>query len=333
MKVLLLSNQCMGEPIQGNPIMLRYRDALLAQSCINEVRMLRCKQPFSIIKDLRENACDVDVIHLHFGGMYAFLVWILLIGIKVPKVITFHGTDIHAKAVKTEKRRLTKLKIRLNQVASFLCIYLYDRCGFVSDEMLNYTPKYLSKQIKRKYFIEHLGVDYSLFSPTPTAEAQKRLGLSPNRYALFSDVSNTPIKRRDIAESIVNKLHGYKLLIMCGVRPNEVPSYLNACDFILLTSDEEGSPNIIREALSLNKRVFSVKVGDAAKQIDGLKNSCIISRDPSVAAETISHKLSEIYTDNTRINMQQKLDFTLCVSDIVTIYNQLNNPNNNNSHL
>jgi hypothetical protein len=243
----------------------------------------------------------------------------------VPSVITFHGTDIHAKAVKTEKSLLAKLKIRLNQVASFLCICLYDRCGFVSEEMLSYVPNCLNKQLKRKYFIEHLGVDYTLFSPVSTTDAQKSLGLSTSHYVLFSDVSNSPIKRRDIAESIVNKLRGYKLLIMCGVRPNDVPKYINACDFILLTSEEEGSPNIVREALSLNKRVFSVKVGDVEKQIDGLINSCIIGRDPSVAAETISRKLSTIYTDNTRINMQQKLDFKLCVSDIVTIYNQVNN--------
>lgn len=40
---------------------------------------------------------------------------------------------------------------------------------------------------------------------------------------------------------------------MCGVKPDEVPYYINACEFALLTSDEEGSPNIIREVLSLNK--------------------------------------------------------------------------------
>lgn len=313
----------MGEPIKGNPIMLRYRDALLSHDQISDVLMLRCKKPFSVIRILREKARNVDIVHIHFGGLYALLVWLLLIGINVPKVITFHGTDIHAKSVKSAKRRLTRLKIKLSQKASFLCIRLFDRCGFVADEMLSYIPKCLSKQLKKKYFAERLGVDYNVFLPTSTKQAQTELSLSPGRYVLFSDVSNSSIKRRDLATEIVEHLQGYNLLIMCGVKPNEVPTYINASDFLLLTSDEEGSPNIVREALSMNKPVFSVNIGDVAKQIEGLSNSCIISRNPSEAAEAINKKTHEIYTDNTRIRLQNKLDFKLCLSDVVTMYVEL----------
>ena len=110
---------------------------------------------------------------------------------------------------------------------------------------------------------------------------------------------------------------------MCGVQPSEVPIYINASDFVLLTSDEEGSPNITREALSLNKRVFSVDVGDVKQQLNGLKNSSIICRNPEKAAQVIREKLSEPYTDNTRESLRSKIDFDIIADKLVNIYEEM----------
>lgn len=320
MKILLLSNQGMVEPFVGNPIMLRYRDALLNDERIEEVKMLRCKKPFKVRKELRSNAKQVDIIHIHFGGLYALIIWFLLFGINKPKFITFHGTDIHAKAIKTAKSFSEKFRIKLNQYSSFISLLCYTRCGFVAKEMENYIPFFLRKVLNKKKFIQPLGVDYKLFSPTDKIEAQIRLGLKTSKYILFSDVHNNTIKRRDIAKAIVDRLPEYELLIMCRVNPKEVPLYINACDCILLTSDQEGSPNIIREALSLNKPVFSVDVGDAAKQLEGLKNSAIISRNPEKAAETIKHSLLCTYSDNSRETRRAILDFSECTKSVIQIY-------------
>lgn len=320
MKILLLSNQGMVEPFVGNPIMLRYRDALLNDERIEEVKMLRCKKPFKVRKELRSNAKQVDIIHIHFGGLYALIIWFLLFGINKPKFITLHGTEIHAKAIKTAKSFSEKFRIKLNQYSSFISLLCYTRCGFVAKEMENYIPFFLRKVLNKKKFIQPLGVDYKLFSPTDKIEAQIQLGLKTSKYILFSDVHNNTIKRRDIAKAIVDRLPEYELLIMCRVNPKEVPLYINACDCILLTSDQEGSPNIIREALSLNKPVFSVDVGDAAKQLEGLKNSAIISRNPEKAAETIKHSLLCTYSDNSRETRRAILDFSECTKSVIQIY-------------
>lgn len=326
MKLLLLSNQGMSDDLVGNPIMLRLRDANLADSRIEEVKMLRCKKPISIRKKIRSYAKECDVVHIHFGGLYALIVWFLLIGIHKPKFITFHGTDIHAKAIKTAKSLIEKFRIYLNQKASFLCIKLYDKCGFVSEELINYVPSYLQIDLQTKSFVQRLGVDYNVFKPLDRYTAQDHLGLPHGKYVLFSDVHNSSIKRRDLAQSIMKLLPDFKLLIMCGVSPNKVPFYINACDFLLLTSDEEGSPNIIRECLSLNKPVFSVDVGDAAQQLDGLTNSRIISRDPSQAVLEINNSLCETYIDNTRESKRHVIDIIICNSKIIDMYyNVINN--------
>jgi len=308
----------------GNPVMLRMRDALLADDRIDAVLMLRCKYPLSVRKELREKAKAADIIHIHFGGMYALATRLLLFGIRKPKVITFHGTDIHAKTIKTTKSLKGKIRIRLNQWASFVSFFLFDKLGFVAEDMLTYVPKCLRGQLEKKGFIQKLGVDYHKFVVEDKEESQKFLELDPQySYVLFSDISGSSIKRRDIATNIVNALgEPYRLNIMCNVNPNIVPTYINASDFVLLTSDEEGSPNIIREALSLNKPVFSVEVGDARKQLDGLANSAIISRDPKDAANTIRQMMYKSYVDNTRESKRSILDLNMITKEIITLYNQ-----------
>lgn len=302
--------------------MYRMCSSLQNDPRIEAVRFIPFCNNLSSLKEIRYSADSYDIVHIHFGGLYALLLWFSLIGTSCRKFITFHGTDIHAKAINTAKGLRERLKIRLNQKASFLCITLFDRCGFVAKEMLDYLPLRLDVHIKEKAFIQPLGVDYTLFEIENKTRAQQSLNLDNGfKYVLFSDISFTSIKRRDIAESIVKELNGeYKLLIMSGVKPSLVPSYINASDFLLLTSDEEGSPNIIRETLALNKPVFSVNVGDAANQLDGLNNSGIISRDPRLAADTIRTILEREYTDNTREQRRESIDLSFVNRGVIDQY-------------
>lgn len=325
MRVLLVSNQRQNINGVGNPIMYRMRDALEKDERIDKVDFIPFENNCSSFMSIRRAAKKYDLVHIHFGGVYALLIWIALIGLHVKKVITFHGTDIHAKALKTAKGWKERLKIKLNQKASFLSIRLFDSCGFVAAEMIDYVPKCLSYILEKKGFVQALGVNYEVFKPIEKEEAIRYLGLEDNKkYVLFSDVSNTSIKRRDIAEKVVKCLGGnYSLLIMCGVKPQEVPYYINASNFLLLTSDEEGSPNIIREALSLNKSVFSVEVGDAAKQLKGLQNSVIISRDPIKAADTIVSIMRKPYVDYTRDTLRDRLNFVRVNRVVVDKYLKL----------
>lgn len=322
MKVLLVSNQHPNEQGVGNPIMYRMRNALEEDERIDKVEFVPFYNSLSAIRNIRSTAKEYDVVHIHFGGLYALILWFALVGLNCKKFITFHGTDIHAKALRTAKDWKDRLKIWQNQKGSFLSIILFDRCGFVAKEMMDYVPSCLNKQMQKKAFHQPLGVDYTSFKEMDKSFAKKELGKTDEKkLILFSDVSNTSIKRRDIAECLARELGAdYELMIMCGVKPNEVPYYINACDFALLTSDEEGSPNIIREVLSLNKPFFSVEVGDAAMQLAGLQNSCIISRDAKEAAATIRDYIKKEYTDNTREALRDRLDFTRINRSVVDKY-------------
>ena len=324
MKVLIISNEFDKPNRLGNPIIGRIIRSLESNPVVERVDFCPFKNRLSIFSDVRDAAKKVDIIHIQFGGLYSFFTWFCLIGIRKPKLITFHGTDIHAKEMLTSNSLLVKLKIWLGQKSSFCSFFLFDKLGFVCDMLLEYVPKWILKQKGGKVFIQPLGVDYQLFVPEEKCVACQKLDLPIDKYVLFSDLSGDKIKRRDIAESIIKELgHGYKLLIMSRVVPELVPVYLNAADFLLLTSDEEGSPNIIREALSLNKRIYSVNVGDAKLQLQGLVNSKIISRDPKIAARQILDNLEISYTDNTRILLRKYIDFSEIANSMIEIYSNL----------
>lgn len=324
MKILLVSNQIYNDGRVTNPVLSRMANSMKRDNRVDDVVMMSVSYSIGGMLSIRKAAKQCDIIHIHFGGLYASAIWLFLFGVKKPKLITFHGTDIHAKAIKTEKSIISKLKIKLNQYASFFSIVAFDRIGFVAKEMEQYVPKCFLRVLQRKAFLQSLGVDYQKFQLMDQSTAKAKLKLDEKKHALFSTISNTNIKRQDIAEAIIKVLGSeYELLIMCGVKPSEVPVYINACDFLLLTSDEEGSPNIIRECLALNKPVFSVKVGDAEKQLHGLEISCIIDRDPLRAAKEIKKSLSKHYSDNTRESLRSRLDFDSLNKSIIDMYEQL----------
>lgn len=328
MKILIVSNQYNKSNKQCNPVIYRFLNSLNRNKNIETASFVPFTNKLIDYINIRNNAKNYDIIHVHFGGIYALILYLFIFDLHIKKIITFHGTDIHAKAIKSTRSILKKIKIRLNQISSFISIFLYDKVGFVAESMIDYVPQFISKNNKKKYFIQKLGVDYNLFKIENKEFAIKKLGLEMKKYALFSDIGNSPIKRRDIAYSIISHLPEYELLIMCKVSPEEVPNYINAADFLILTSDEEGSPNIIRECLSLNTPVFSVNVGDAAEQISGLKKSAIISRIPNEASAIIRKKLNIYGYEDSRKIKREFIDIDILTSKMVSLYKETLNLNN-----
>jgi glycosyltransferase involved in cell wall biosynthesis len=64
-------------------------------------------------------------------------------------------------------------------------------------------------------------------------------------------------------------------------QPGElVPYYLNAADLLLLTSEYEGSVNIIKEAMACNLQVVSTDVGDVAENLTSVNGSYVCKHNP-----------------------------------------------------
>ncbi len=324
-KLLILSNQIINSKGNGNPIIFNFINTL-----IDDKRLDLQYHPIRSISDvLRIRKIFIskkfDVIHIHFGGLNCLLS-LLLIGEKSLKIVTFHGTDIHGGGNLKETGLKKFIKNKVNKFFSLISIKIVDLVGLVSPNLESYLPP------KTNFFIDKLGVDDVVFNPKKYDQKKSRLkmGLSlDKKYFLFSSISNSIIKRFDIAKSIVDKLakEKYEILLMNNIKSNKVPNFLSACDYVLITSDKEGSPNIVREALLMNKPVFSVDCGDVSDQIKDSKSSLIISRNPQIASRQIlKHlKIIEKFKQNDREIYLEKIAWRNIKEQKISIYNNLIN--------
>ena len=61
---------------------------------------------------------------------------------------------------------------------------------------------------------------------------------------------------------------------------------MNAADVLLLTSDAEGSPMVVKEAMACNVPVVSTAVGDVADVIGGTEGCYITQPGPGAMSST-----------------------------------------------
>ena len=317
MKILYISNQSFNSNKPSNPIINNMIVALLNNPKVDNVDFISFKYTFDCLSQIFKNKNNYNIVHVHFGGLYAFLVGLILINSKSKKIITFHGTEIHGVISNDNKNILLKFKARINRISSLLSCNLYDKIGFVSENLRDKC------KIKEKnHFIHDLGVNYETFKNIDKDKAKRNLSLDPSsHYLLFSSISSNPVKRYDIALEILSFLpNKYKLLTMSNTPYSDVPIYISASEALLITSDSEGSPNIVREFLALNKPVYSFDVGNVKKYLAHTENSSIIPREPNSAALVIKNKLEQLVIENTRKSMQKLISNEFLTNDLITIY-------------
>jgi teichuronic acid biosynthesis glycosyltransferase TuaC len=82
------------------------------------------------------------------------------------------------------------------------------------------------------------------------------------------------------------------MVALDGIAHARVPTWMSACDALLLTSRHEGSPNVVKEALACNLPVVAVNVGDVAERLDGVPGCHVCSDDsPTTIAAALDERL------------------------------------------
>lgn len=130
------------------------------------------------------------------------------------------------------------------------------------------------------------GVNTEIFRPMDRAECKRQLELDDSkRYILFVDSNTTKgrsQKRRDRFDRVMEILkdrYGYENLeplVMTHTAREDVPAWMNASELYLLTSDEEGSPNAVKECMACNVPVVATPVGNIPDLFEGVKG-CYMS--------------------------------------------------------
>ena len=116
--------------------------------------------------------------------------------------------------------------------------------------------------MEQSYIIPN-GVNLKRFKPMPKLEARKYLNYPfEKKLILFISFQNRPEKNPDLAKAAVAfiKDDNIELMHIFNTPNSEIPYYLNASDLLLLTSEYEGSVNVVKEAMACNCPVVSTEV-------------------------------------------------------------------------
>ncbi len=238
-----------------------------------------------------------DLVHAQYGTMTAFLGSVTT---KVPLVITFRGSDLNPAPSDPWSRSV--LRRWLSQYAARKAA----RMICVSDAL-----KLRLWWGRDRTVVLPSGVDTDLFFPRSQAEARAALGWEQHeRIVLFNAGLSPAVKRLDLAQAAVNEAETMcgciRLLQLDGRVPHPaVATMMNGADCLVMTSDWEGSPNIIKEALACNLPVVSVDVGDVRERLAGVAPSRIVERDPQAVAQGLAEILARPRRSNGHASIAQ----------------------------
>ena len=110
------------------------------------------------------------------------------------------------------------------------------------------------------------------------------------------------------------------LVVGWRVPHTDIPLYMSACDALVFTSMQEGSPNVVKEALACNLPVVSVPVGDVETRLKGVEGCELCSDDDP---ETIAAALHRVLARGGRTNGREtvlELDENNITQQVISLY-------------
>lgn len=211
-----------------------------------------------------------DLIHAH----YVFSGWIARAQWGLPIVQSFHAPG----QMRTYQGWLCKRLVPLVDEAIVTSADHKARLGYADAHIIP------------------CGVDFNLFSPRPRDEARAELGWNPTRKVAIWVGDPRPEKRVDLAYAAYEALRQHRddtdLHVVSKVEHDTIPIYMNAADVLLLTSDHEGSPVVIKEAMACNLPLVSTAVGDVLEVIGGVEGCFLAEQTPGDLAAKLELALS-----------------------------------------
>lgn len=228
-----------------------------------------------ILRDLLRDS-HYDLIHAHYS-LCGFVASIATFGKKIPVIVSLMGSDVKDSGIWF---RLIRLFARVVWHATIV----------KSDDMHESLGLYGPETIPN-------GVNLKLFSHAQRAECRILVNWEEKkRVILFGAdparvVKNYPLAQQAYEILIANNskltTENCQLVALGSIPHEQIPTYLNACNILLLTSKWEGSPNIIKEAMACGTPIVCTDVGDVRWLLDGVDGCFVTNHDPGDIARRL----------------------------------------------
>jgi glycosyltransferase involved in cell wall biosynthesis len=252
-----------------------------------------------------------DLVHAQFGQS-----GLLALPKRLPLVVTFRGDDLEGVLSNTTGRLTARG--RLLPLLSRVVARRADATIVVSAHMKALLPRQAQPHVIPS------GLDLERFRLIPQAEARSHLGLPfDRRLVLFVGSPTSSRKRYALARQaveIVKRSLPAELVLGWAVPHEEIPYFMNACDALVFTSRQEGSPNVVKEALACNLPVVSVAIGDVPERLRDLAG-CEVSADDR--PETIAAGLVRALGRRARVAGRERmleLDEHVITARVIDVY-------------
>jgi glycosyltransferase involved in cell wall biosynthesis len=220
----------------------------------------------------------IDLVHAHYG----LVGWIARLQRMAPVVVTFHGSDLLGTRDMRDGR--PGAAGRIEQISSRILSRLIELPVIVSPRMVPLVPS------RARCIPAGVGSDFGPDLDRGVARAE--LGLGPEtRIVLFAANPARRLKRFSLAQAAVAALDDLadpvSLIALHAHSQRDVARWMTAADVLLLTSEQEGSPVAVREALACGLPVVSVDVGDVRERIAGVEHCAVCASDPVPLADAM----------------------------------------------
>ena len=268
---------------------LPYRGGFSPGNYLRAVREMR--------RMIREK--EYDLIHVYFGqcGIVGRL------QTRLPVVITYGGSDVEG----------TPLFGGINQWKNVLVVGISRTMSLLVDEVIVVSDNLGRKLPRRDYNIVTIVLELDKFKPGDQTAAREQLGLPlDKKLVLFSasSIHNTR-KRHWLAKAaveIAQQSVDCELVTATGLPPEMIPVYMQACDVFILTSTNEGSPNVVREALACNLPVVSTDVGDVRERLDHIEGCEVTDDDqPETIAAALVRSLQHPANNPRNLSLREEV--------------------------
>jgi len=272
MKVLFVSS---GNSNYGIvPFIKRQGESIRNEGVDLEFYLIKGKGIIGYLKNIRPlsdhiNNNNYDIIHAHYG-MIGLVCGLTFCG--KPIILSVMGSDAYGSFNIQGKRIFSSYFVMIiTQIALLFSSYIIVK----SKNIFKVIP------YKKKTEIIPNGVDFKIFKPNS-------VDLVPNQIFYLAN-SKDPRKNFKLLEEAIFwvKDRNINLLNPYPIEPDSLPKYLNNSSLFVLTSYNEGSPNVIKEAMACNIPIVSTDVGDVRDVIGKTKGCYITSFNPKDVADKI----------------------------------------------